>query len=255
MTSIPPQPSVGLSRQTPLPFLEAIESPERDVQIYIAHLDAILPTEFTATLDAAEHARAAQFRFARDRRRYIATRGILRHLIGAAGNVPASAVAFEYGPSGKPELAAWPTDGRRLRFNLSHSAGCAIFALAWDRAIGVDLESSESFAPERLNDLALRVLSPREVAVWRSLPNESARSESFLRAWTRKEAYLKSTGEGLLDQLRAIEVALDAAAPQPSLTIRGVSKRAWTIHDLAAPTQSFAALAIEVRERSAALQF
>ena len=42
--------------------------------------------------------------------------------------MPPDAVSFTYGPSGKPHLTA-PHDGK-LRFNLSHSNGLAVFAFA-----------------------------------------------------------------------------------------------------------------------------
>ena len=66
----------------------------------------------------------------------------------------------------------------------------------------------------------MRVLSPREIAIWRALPDDAIRATAFLRAWTRKEAYVKAIGEGLYCGLQSIEVALDATHPQPSLTIR-----------------------------------
>jgi 4'-phosphopantetheinyl transferase len=226
-------------------YLEQLESPEDDVRIWIARLDSILPNdiaELQMMLDSSERTRAAQFRFERDRQRYVAARSILRYLIGIALGISASSVVFAYGPHGKPESAVRKNDERTLRFNLSHAAGLAIFALSWDRELGIDLEARERLSGEGRNlaGLAARVLSPRELAVWRALPNELARRDALLRAWTRKEAYLKATGQGLSDELQSIEVALDAAKPQPSLTRNG-----WMVHDLIVPGGFAAALAVE----------
>ena len=241
-------------RSIPYRVLEAVLSPESGVRIWIAHLDSILPNdgrELIASLDSGERARVAQFRFERDRQHFLATRGILRHLLGAALDIPASALVFEYGPHGKPAIAGMHGDERTLRFNISHAAGSAIFALAWDRNLGIDLEASGHLVsdPQDLFDLAMCVLSTRELTIWRALP-DAARRPAFLRAWTRKEAYVKATGEGLFDRLQTIEVALDAAAPQPSLTIRSPSEkekvgRDWTVHDLPTPDGFVAAVAVE----------
>jgi 4'-phosphopantetheinyl transferase len=225
-------------------LLEAIPSPESDVEVWIAHLDSILPNdliELRSSLDSSENNRAEQFHFERDRQPYIATRGLLRGLLGAALDTPPSALVFKYGPRGKPELARDNGNGV-LRFNVSHVGGLAIFATAWNRHLGIDLEAMEHLAgtAEDLPALAMRVLSRREFGIWRALPDDEIRGRALLRAWTRKEAFLKATGEGLSDQLRSIEIALDAAAPQSSLTMRN-----WTLYDVPAPAGFAAALAVD----------
>jgi 4'-phosphopantetheinyl transferase len=224
----------------------AVFSPEEDVQLWMADLDSVRPNEmreFVAALDAAERARAVQFRFERDRQRYVAARGILRRLIGTELEIPPATVVFKYGRRGKPEIDAVASDGKILRFNQSHAAGRAMFALTWDRKVGIDIEASEHLARSGgdICDLASHILSPRELVIWRALPNDSARHLALLRAWTRKEAYIKAMGEDLLDQLQSIEVALDAAAPQPSHSMRND----WIVHDLAAPAGFAAAIAVE----------
>jgi 4'-phosphopantetheinyl transferase len=226
----------------------------RGVQIWTAHLEALSAVELGelgALLDAAEHTRAARFHFEHDRRHYVASRGLLRRLLGAALNTPASALVFEYGTHGKPALAPGFSQDRVPRFNLSHSAGWAMFALAWEREIGIDLESAPRLkrGVNGLTGLAARVLSARELVIWQALPDAAARDAAFLRAWTRKEAYAKATGQGLFDELIRTEVALDAAAPKPSLRLRspegGEITRDWVLHDLPAPDGFAAALAVE----------
>lgn len=226
-----------------------------DVQIWTAHLEALSPVELgelSALLDAAEHARAGRFHFERDRRHYVAARGLLRRLLGTALNKPASALVFEYGTHGKPAISPAFLHDRMLCFNLSHSAGWAMFALAWDCEVGIDLESVTRLKRDvdGLGGLAARVLSARELAIWQALPDTAPRDAAFLRAWTRKEAYAKATGQGLFDELTCIEVALDAVAPKSSLTLRsspqeGEITRHWILHDLSAPDGFAAALAVE----------
>src|SRR5687768_16039992 len=121
---------------------QSTDPPVSGVQLWTAHLEALSPVdheELNALLDPAERARAARFHFERDRRHYVAARGRLRRLLGAALEQPASALVFEYGVHGKPARAPAVMLDRRLCFNLSHSAGLAMFALAWDRDVGIDL--------------------------------------------------------------------------------------------------------------------
>lgn len=234
-------------------LLQSIDSPVSGVQIWSAHLDALSPAELeelSAVLDAGEQARAARFHFEHDRRHYAASHGLLRQLLSAALEMPAAALVFEQGAHGKPAISPALQRDCALRFNLSHSAGWAMFAVAWDCEVGVDLESAARLNREvdGLAGLAARVLSARELTIWQALP-ETAREAAFLRAWTRKEAYAKATGRGLFEELIRADVALDAAAPKSSLTLRSSNEgdvmREWVLHDLPAPDGFAAALAVE----------
>jgi 4'-phosphopantetheinyl transferase len=227
-------------------FLRTIASPADDVQIWLATLDSISPNELDElanALDSSEHARARQFRFAQDRHRFVATRGFLRRLLGEKVNLPASGIEFAHGEHGKPEISI-TTHEDKLRFNVSHAAGFALFALAWNRNVGVDLESAARLTNPS-GQLAKHVLSPHEFAIWSALPDDESRRRALLRAWTRKEAYVKATGKGLSQRLHEIEVALDAARPDPSIKI----DRNWTLYDVDVPKDLCAALVVEQIER------
>ncbi len=236
------------------PLLQTPDTSVSGVQVWTAHLDSLSAgelEELSGVLDPVEQARATRFHFEHDRRHYLASRGLLRGLLAAALDKPASTLLFEYGAHGKPALTALCSGDRILHFNLSHSAGWAMFALAWDRELGVDLESASRLQREAagLSGLAGRILSRGELSVWQALP-DAAREAAFLRAWTRKEAYVKATGKGFFDEVNRIEVALDAAAPKSSLTLRSSPRpdeimRHWVLHDLSDPAGFAAALAVE----------
>ena len=226
---------------------ESPPSPEPEVSLWTGNLDALSASELAQLhklLDKAERERAARFPFEKDRQNYIAARGWLRELIADKLKISPASIQFTYGARGKPTVAQRAPDGRALHFNLSHSAGWAMFACAWEREIGIDVESTLRLAPEdaHLSALAGRILSSREFDLWHELPDAAARHAAFLRAWTRKEAYAKATGAGVFDGLREIEVILDAMAPQSSLTFDR-----WIIHDLDAPDGFAAALAVAHR--------
>ena len=198
------------------------------VQVWTAHLDQIVAPELAvlrACLDPEEVARAQRFHFERDRRHFVAARGWLRHLLARYLELPPSEVRFSYGSRGKPFVMGGEST---LRFNLSHSHGRAIFVVASGREVGIDLEAGARLG-DNWKDLVRRVFSVREQAELASLPADVQRT-GFLNGWTRKEAYLKATGLGIVDGLQSIEVTLD---PQrEARLLKGPVGLDWTLHDL-----------------------
>jgi len=155
------------------------------------------------TLD--EVARAARFHFKEDRRRYTRGRAALRILLGRYLETPPAEIRFQYENHGKPEIAL-PHDSRDLRFNASDSGELALIAVGSGSAIGVDIEKVRPL-PDFL-DIATRFFSPGEVQALLAA-SENKRQEAFFACWTRKEAYLKATGLGLLHSLSDFSVAVD----------------------------------------------
>jgi 4'-phosphopantetheinyl transferase len=162
-----------------------------------------------ATLSLEEKARADRFHFANDRNRFVAARGLLRELLGRYLRQTPGALEFSYWQHGKPALAGREASSG-LCFNLSHSEGLAVYAIAKERNLGIDVEHVR---PESAGeDIAKRYFSPSEVSDLRTLPPE-ARVEGFFHCWTRKEAYLKATGMGLQIPLDSFSVSVLPAKP------------------------------------------
>ena len=157
-------------------------------------------------LSSDELGRAARFRFEDDRRRYIAVRASLRHLLGRYLSMPPGRVPFRYGRHGKPELVAWSPEDR-LRFNVSHSGNLALCAITRRRAVGVDLERIRRL--RGLEAIAERYFTGQEAATLREMPPHR-QLEAFFEGWTRKEALVKATGYGLFQALDSFEVSLVA---------------------------------------------
>ena len=198
-----------------------------------------------ALMSADEVDRACRFRFERDRRRFVAARGALRELLAAALKVAPRNVHFDYGPEGKPSLAA---DLARsgLRFNLSHSGDLALCALTHEREIGVDLEQVRRL-PD-LDALAERFFAAGERATLRSLPDDQ-RPDAFFRCWTRKEAYLKGRGEGLSLPLDSFEVSLAPGDPRLlRVDDRPADVDDWLLQDVSVPAGYAATLALGRRD-------
>lgn len=153
-----------------------------------------------AALSLRERRRAEAFRFAHLRRNFLLRHGCLRALLGYYLDVAANDISIKNEPNGKPCLESAVPD---VRFNLSTSGDLAVFAFSVGRELGVDIELVRP-GPD-LELLALQLFGREETDDWLELPLEQ-REPAFFTAWTRKEAYLKAVGEGLLAPLDQVGV-------------------------------------------------
>lgn len=220
-------------------------TPARDaVHVWRARLD-VEPRRLAAlqaVLAPEELERAERFVLERDRRRFVAARGMLRELLARyVGGRPES-VAFAYGAYGKPALAEAPDPD--LQFNVTHSGELALYAFALGRRVGVDAEEIRTDTPSE--DLARRFFSSPEVAALDSLA-PSARRRGFFTCWVRKEAYLKALGEGLSVPLDGFSVSLRDGDPPALLETRYASaeRDRWTLVELRPRRGYVAAVALE----------
>ena len=222
------------------PFL-----PESEVHVWFVRLHE-MSRHFESVLEILapdEVARAARFRFERNRNEYILTRGFLRHILGCYTGFAPHLLQFGYNSYGKPTLAAhWRGD--RLEFSVSHSRGVAVYAVTRDRQVGVDLEYMHQDV--EFDQIAEHYFSPREISLFRRLPSDKRR-EAFFSCWTRKEAYIKARGEGMFLDLRSFDVAFapDQAAPVFSGTDDPSETQRWSLADLPAPVGYTAAVAVK----------
>jgi 4'-phosphopantetheinyl transferase len=209
-----------------------------------------------ATLAADERDRAARFHFARDRAAYTVARGALRTLAARYLACAAAAIGVGYRAKGKPFLAAPPGvlpgspgfDPRfDLRFNVSHSDGVGLVCFARGREVGVDVERCRPL--DDLLALARISFSADEYARLCQLAPDD-RAAAFFACWSRKEAFIKLTGEGV-SQLADFDVSLEPGAPARLLRVAGEPQGAlrWSLHDLPEIAGYAAALALEGEHR------
>ncbi len=145
-------------------------------------------------LSDEEHARAARFVKDLDRWRFIEARALLRFVLGHHLDIEPSSIEFVLSPCGKPQHSC-PESARGVAFNLSHTVGMIVVALAADgQRVGVDVEKCGS----RVDALKIASshFSPRESAYLHALP-PAAQADAFRQLWTRKEALHKADGRGL----------------------------------------------------------
>ena len=171
-------------------------------------------------LSPAELQRAARFHFEVDRHRFIVAHAGMRLLLGHYLQQPPASIQFSYGPQGKPALAAGSEPG--LEFNLTHSANLALVAVTRGASIGVDLEHL-TLVPDA-DALVARFFCPREQVAFKRL-SASQRTLAFFNLWTRKEAWLKATGEGIGHLLGQVEVSFLPGQPAQLLSLPHLEQR------------------------------
>jgi 4'-phosphopantetheinyl transferase len=223
-------------------------SPVQDVHVWAAVLEASPETlnRFAATLSSTESERAARFRFERDRRRFIVGRGMMRAILGGYLSADSRAIEFACGPRGKPTLAGPFAEGG-LHFNLAHSEELALLAVTRAGPVGVDVERIRETAEAQ--ELAARFFSARETAALQGLAAEQ-KAAAFFNLWTRKEAWLKATGEGIAHSLHRVEVSFLPEEPARLVNLPAdlAGNTRWTLHDLAPAPCFAAALAVAAKQ-------
>lgn len=199
-----------------------------EVHVWVVALDP--PQQKVAGLEGLlspdELERAYRFRFEKHRRRFIVGRGALRSILGAYLDAPPKDLTFRYGEKGKPALAEdWSED---LSFNLSHSSELALYGFGQQIELGIDVERRRELPGAE--DIAERFFSVPERLALREVPDAS-KSEAFFNCWTRKEAYIKATGDGLSMALDRFDVTLLPGEPARMLCADGDSSAAarWSM--------------------------
>ncbi|MCU0551566.1 MAG: 4'-phosphopantetheinyl transferase superfamily protein [Leptolyngbya sp. Prado105] len=161
---------------------------DSEVHIWQVNLDEVQ----LHLLSADEQVRADRFKFEQHRNRFVAGRSFLRSLLSQYLQTDPLSLTFEYSPHGKPTLTQ-----SRIQFNLAHSQHLALYAVTYDRAVGIDLEAIRPV--EDLESLVQRFFLPSE---YRAIQADHA---LFFQYWTCKEAFLKAIGTGL-SKLKELEI-------------------------------------------------
>lgn len=115
-------------------------------------------------------------------RRIFVEECLYRYLETAGKTRLSDAVREERAANNKPYFKDYPD----IRFSISHSGGLVVLAMA-ETEVGIDVEEIKE---RNYTPIVNRQFSEGE-------KREACDLTGFLRVWTRKEAYLKLTGEGL----------------------------------------------------------
>ena len=177
-----------------------------DLHVWKVSLDQDKTTilKMSALLAPDECRRAEKYFRSIDRDRFIIARGVLRKILSAYLRISPYELLFVYNEYGKPALSA-DQNCHALSFNLSHSDGMALYAVARGRRVGVDIENiRKDFATL---DIAEHFFSKDEVESLKTVPT-GLRTEAFFNCWSRKESYIKAIGMGVSYPLDGFTVSL-----------------------------------------------
>ncbi len=214
-----------------------------EVHVWRVGLDCIPPVivELRATLSPEERVRARRFHGHQMCNRWTAARGALRRIVGEYAHRDPASLEFRVGTYGKPELVGEPGE---IAFSLSHSRNMALVAVVNSGRVGVDAEHVDvslefekiierSFAQEERDDIL-------------ALPRESRR-RAFFATWTRKEAFVKATGQGLSLPMDRFAVSVNPDQPARLISVDGDDAARWSLMDIGTPDVA-AAIAVDKRE-------
>jgi 4'-phosphopantetheinyl transferase len=202
-------PQVQLARAGPFPALVP-----GVCQVWWARPQDVQPAH-DALLGQPDLARRSRLRRESDRQRLTVAAALARVLLGAAAGVPPAQLRIDRTCSrcgeqhGKPRVPALPG----VHVSVSHSAGCIAVAVVRGGAVGIDVEEIGQFDPVELEGLAAGILAPEERAELARQPAHDG-AWAFTTYWTRKEALVKATGEGLASALDRIVVSPPSSPPR-----------------------------------------
>ncbi|MFM6191695.1 4'-phosphopantetheinyl transferase family protein [Planktothrix sp.] len=188
---------------------------------------------YQTLLSSDEQKRAERFKFEKDQQAFIIARGTLRKILSHYLNLRPEQIKFKYSSKGKPSLDFNPLP---LHFNLSHAHGKAIYAIALEKNLGVDIEFIREI---EVLSLAQRFFCHSEYQWLNALPLDQQKL-AFFRLWTCKEAYLKATGEGLVG-LQDIEIQTPLGSSPQILNI----SQNWRLQTIKTAENYVATLAIQ----------
>ncbi|MET8542961.1 4'-phosphopantetheinyl transferase superfamily protein [Kitasatospora sp. NPDC004799] len=123
------------------------------------------------------------------RRRYAASRELLKRAVGAVLDGDPNSVELVYGPTGRPYLRGHD----RVDVSLSLSEDLLLVGLTTRGLIGVDVERADR--PLYLRGLDRHLCTPYELVTLTGRPEEE-RNPALVRLWNLKEAYRKAIGPG-----------------------------------------------------------
>lgn len=108
-------------------------------------------------------------------------------------------IHYGYGPQGKPHLMDYPG----IYFSLSHSGNMAVLAIS-NSEVGIDVQERRGYQEK----VVKRFYHESEIAVIEAISDSAEKTNCFYQMWTAKEAYIKFTGKGMVQDLRSFGVDL-----------------------------------------------
>lgn len=178
--------------------------------------------QYEKMISVDEMKRANQFSKEVDRRRFIISKAVTRHILSTYLGKNAGEIQFSLGEHGKPSLV-----DSTLQFSISHSQDVFLMGVIAHQQVGVDIEKIRK-RPD-ITALAKRFFTENEC---RSIQN----TNDFYQLWTCKEAFIKAIGLGLAFGLSQFEIDKQAQPSVLSHVFHPAYQVAdWTVRPIAVP--------------------
>jgi len=214
---------------------------EDHVDIWICDLKQVSGdiNNFYSILSEDERDRADKLKVEDKKQQYIITKGTLRQRLGLLTNIEPEDFVFEYLKHGKPVIAN-KHQCADITFNVSHSHDLALIAIAQKRSIGIDIEKINRESNHQA--LMTRFFSMAEQSEFQCIP-EADRAKAFCACWTRKEAFIKAVGDGVIYGLDKFDVTVDPENQTPEINLHKSSNETWSAINLPINDEYMACLA------------
>jgi len=203
------------------------------VDVWLFHLNISQPriNQFYPLLSAQEKERSERLVNYIHRKRMIAAHGFMRTVLSLYLQRPAESLEFVRAEQGKPSLKLQAHEPE-VQFNLSHSHNLAIVALGHTQALGIDIEYVNP--RHEWKKIIQRFFTQAEQSAIFSLP-ETQQEQTFYQVWTRKEAHMKVTGQGLHLAPGQFTVTVPPQAAAFVENHKQPDDRQWFMQDLSLP--------------------
>ncbi|VAW62835.1 4'-phosphopantetheinyl transferase [hydrothermal vent metagenome] len=192
-------------------------------QARLKHLYPLLSDE--------EKQRSERFKFYKHRKLFIASHGFLHATLARYIEVPENGITFSYAKYGKPCITD-EQNKKAIQFNLSHSGNLAILAVCQNHSLGIDIEFTKRNADWK--GIIKRFFTQREQDRLLALP-ENRQKEAFFKMWTRKEAHMKVTGQGLHLSPDEFEVSVPPEAAEFLVNLKTPDNNYYKMQDIVLP--------------------
>lgn len=165
------------------------------VRVFISSIDQAFGAASRICVPA-DRAHAGALKSPRRRREFLAGRALARFAIDQCAGIPPVRQNLRVSQTGRPVCVCGPD------FNLSHSGGWVVCAVAPSGNTGVDLQFPSAHISTK--EISRLYFCPAERSWLRSNGDSG-----FYVLWTLKEAHLKANGLSAMSALGSIECAVD----------------------------------------------
>lgn len=172
-----------------------------DTLYFIPLKETLEAEEFRKLLALISEKRQSEirrFRFTIDQKLSLFSELLVRILICKIKGINNSQIVFSNNEYGKPYLIDQPD----VHFNISHTRN-AIAVIVSDKPVGIDIER----VSEVDISIAERYFTRNEFSY--IIQSSEHQDKRFYEIWTKKEAYIKYTGQGLSLSLQSFDVLLE----------------------------------------------